>query len=61
MSEYFLGLYNEEATNQHHEKAGSEYVEETGSVGGTERYHSHIYTDGTVCDLTQGQRQTEVR
>lgn len=25
------------------------------------RYHAHVYTNGTVCDLTNQPRETEVR
>eukprot|EP00238_Polyblepharides_amylifera_P005546 CAMPEP_0196583650 /NCGR_PEP_ID=MMETSP1081-20130531/44206_1 /TAXON_ID=36882 /ORGANISM="Pyramimonas amylifera, Strain CCMP720" /LENGTH=430 /DNA_ID=CAMNT_0041904599 /DNA_START=120 /DNA_END=1412 /DNA_ORIENTATION=+ len=63
VSEFFLGHFDEAATARHvgTNLGAGEYAEDTSSTGAIYRYHSHIYTNGTACDLTDKLRQTEVR
>eukprot|EP00475_Leptophrys_vorax_P014149 TRINITY_DN20531_c0_g2_i2.p1 TRINITY_DN20531_c0_g2~~TRINITY_DN20531_c0_g2_i2.p1 ORF type:complete len:248 (-),score=29.62 TRINITY_DN20531_c0_g2_i2:70-720(-) len=56
--EFYLGRYNKTATRlaqQRHDEAHG------GSSNGKRRYHVHVYTNGTTCDLTNTGRRTEVR
>ena len=34
--------------------------EEVGGAGAAARFHTHVYTNGTECDLTKEKRQTQV-
>ncbi|KAK3257524.1 Protein OS-9, partial [Cymbomonas tetramitiformis] len=59
LSEFFLGHYDGEATKEFHAaQPNPEYVED-GGLGLSQRFHTHIYTNGTKCDLTGEGRQTE--
>eukprot|EP00898_Chlorokybus_atmophyticus_P008855 jgi/Chlat1/8971/Chrsp94S08334 len=49
-AEYILGVYDEAATRRHHMEKGKEYSHEQ-PAGEPQRYHSHIYTNGTKCDV----------
>lgn len=60
-SEFFLGHYDAAATHAYQQRLGQDYLEEAGSTGAQQRFHVHIYTNGTECDLTRERRQTEVR
>ncbi|KAF8110251.1 hypothetical protein N665_0086s0087 [Sinapis alba] len=54
VQEFTLGKYDPEAT-----AAFNQNVSHASTM--KERYHSHIYTNGTTCDLTGTPRQVEVR
>ncbi|KAF8046362.1 hypothetical protein N665_3784s0002 [Sinapis alba] len=54
VQEFSLGKYDPEAT-----AAFNQTVSDASTM--KERYHSHIYTNGTTCDLTGTPREVEVR
>ncbi|ESQ50093.1 hypothetical protein EUTSA_v10002066mg [Eutrema salsugineum] len=54
LQEFSLGTYDPEAT-----AAFNQNVSDASTM--KERYHSHIYTNGTTCDLTGTPREVEVR
>jgi protein OS-9 len=61
IQEYVLGEYDDNATAAYHENI-SEFADEDHYPKDTsKRYHVHLYTNGTVCDLTDMARETEVR
>ncbi|XP_071724435.1 protein OS-9 homolog [Rutidosis leptorrhynchoides] len=62
VEEYILGVYDAEATsafNQIHSDTST--LKDPRSRDSSQRYHAHIYTNGTICDLTKEPRTTEVR
>lgn len=62
IQEYVLGEYDADATDAYHENHTSESADEgDNSKDISKRYHVHLYTNGTVCDLTDIPRETEVR
>ncbi|CAM8942582.1 unnamed protein product [Rhodiola kirilowii] len=60
VQEYVLGVFDAEATAN---QSGSDVstFSDPQSNDATQRHHTHIYTNGTTCDLTNEPRQTEVR
>lgn len=61
IQEYVLGEYDPDATDAYHENHTSESADEDHVKDTSKRYHVHLYTNGTVCDLTDIPRYTEVR
>jgi len=62
IQEYVLGEYDNDATTAYHENSTSEFADDDHHVKDiSRRYHVHLYTNGTVCDLTDIPRETEVR
>ncbi|CAL5039610.1 unnamed protein product [Urochloa decumbens] len=62
IQEYVLGEYDDDATTAYHENSTSQSAEADHHVKDiSKRYHVHLYTNGTVCDLTDIPRETEVR
>ncbi|CAN6449930.1 unnamed protein product [Victoria cruziana] len=62
VQEFVLGEYDEEATvafNKNNSDAS--ILKDPRSKDAAHRYHAHLYTNGTVCDLTDQPRETEVR
>ncbi|KAB1208938.1 Protein OS-9 [Morella rubra] len=62
VQEFVLGEYDEETTaafNQNISEIST--LEDPRSKDASQRYHAHQYTNGTVCDLTNQPRETEVR
>ncbi|XP_062149611.1 protein OS-9 homolog isoform X1 [Alnus glutinosa] len=62
VQEFVLGEYDAEATaafNQNISEIST--LEDPRSKDASQRYHAHQYTNGTLCDLTNEPRQTEVR
>ena len=55
-----LGEYDAAATKELHDLQGH-FPEAPGATGSNERFHAHVFTGGTACDLTDLERQTEVR
>ncbi|KAG7543390.1 Protein OS9-like [Arabidopsis thaliana x Arabidopsis arenosa] len=55
VQEFFLGTFDPEAT-----AAFNQTVSDI-STDASQRYHSHVYTNGTTCDLTGSPREVEVR
>ncbi|XP_048542167.1 protein OS-9 homolog [Triticum urartu] len=61
IQEYVLGEYDPDATDAYHDNHTSESADEGHVKDTSKRYHVHVYTNGTVCDLTDIPRYTEVR
>ncbi|GAB2300272.1 Protein OS-9 [Dionaea muscipula] len=62
VQEFILGVYDAEATAAYHENLSDiSTLKDPRSKDLSQRYHAHIYTNGTPCDLTNQQRETEVR
>jgi protein OS-9 len=62
VQEFVLGEYDADATaafNQNHFDTST--LKDPRSKDASQRYHAHIYTNGTKCDLTNEPRTTEVR
>ncbi|XP_008788789.2 protein OS-9 homolog [Phoenix dactylifera] len=62
VQEFVLGLFDPEVTaafNQNHSDVSM--VKDPRSKDASQRYHAHQYTNGTICDLTNQPRETEVR
>ncbi|CAI0388758.1 unnamed protein product [Linum tenue] len=55
VQEFVLGVYDEEAT-----AAFNQNLKDVSTLKDP-RYHAHQYTNGTLCDLTNQPRETEVR
>ncbi|XP_024368657.1 protein OS-9 homolog isoform X1 [Physcomitrium patens] len=62
VQEFVLGTYDAEATAALHENSPNISLQkDPRSQSAAQRYHAHVYTNGTVCDLTNQPRETEVR
>eukprot|EP00271_Cylindrocystis_brebissonii_P013173 TRINITY_DN32793_c0_g1_i1.p1 TRINITY_DN32793_c0_g1~~TRINITY_DN32793_c0_g1_i1.p1 ORF type:complete len:391 (-),score=89.62 TRINITY_DN32793_c0_g1_i1:756-1928(-) len=63
VAEFYLGLYDKEASEELYERHGGEaFLQKDPSTDtAAQRYHAHVYANGTECDLTGQLRQTEVR
>ncbi|XP_057538576.1 protein OS-9 homolog [Amaranthus tricolor] len=60
--EFVLGLYDPEATNVYNQNLSDiSILKDPHSKDASQRYHAHQYTNGTLCDLTNQHRETEVR
>ncbi|KAG5105981.1 hypothetical protein JHK82_042951 [Glycine max] len=62
VQEFVLGVYDPEATAAFNENLSDiSTLKDPRSKDASQRYHAHQYTNGTVCDLTNKPRETEVR
>ncbi|XP_078168425.1 ER lectin-like protein [Carex rostrata] len=62
VQEFVLGQFDPEATSAYNEKhSDSSLQKDPRSKDASQRYHAHQYTNGTICDLTDMPRETEVR
>jgi len=62
IQEFVLGVYDEEATAALHRNSPDVSLQkDPRSKTAAQRYHAHVYTNGTICDLTNEPRETEVR
>ncbi|RAL50135.1 hypothetical protein DM860_007809 [Cuscuta australis] len=62
VQEFVLGYYDSEATMAYNEnRSDISTLKDPRSKDSSQRYHAHLYTNGTVCDLTNQPRETEVR
>lgn len=62
VQEFVLGVYDAEATAASKEKhSDSSILKDPTSGDASQKYHAHQYTNGTICDLTNQPRETEVR
>ncbi|KAJ8634913.1 hypothetical protein MRB53_009180 [Persea americana] len=62
VQEFILGVYDTEATaafNENHSDIST--LKDPRSKDAAQRYHAHQFTNGTMCDLTDQPRETEVR
>lgn len=62
VQEFILGVYDADATAQLHQNLPDVSLQKDHrSKSAAQRYHSHLHTNGTMCDLTNKPRETEVR
>lgn len=62
IQEFVLGVYDADVTADLHKNLTDVSLQKDHrSKSAAQRYHSHIYTNGTLCDLTGEPRETEVR
>ncbi|KAE8678788.1 Protein OS-9-like protein [Hibiscus syriacus] len=62
VQEFVLGVYDEEATAASNQNLSDiSTLKDPRSKDTSQRYHAHQYTNGTLCDLTNQPRETEVR
>ncbi|KAG0447837.1 hypothetical protein HPP92_028147, partial [Vanilla planifolia] len=63
VQEFFMGVFDTKATDElNQNKSDAAMVKDPRSKDASQRYHSHLYTNGTLCDLTnQPPRETEIR
>lgn len=62
VQEFVLGYYDSEATMAYNEnRSDISTLKDPRSKDSSQRYHPHLYRNGTVCDLTNQARETEVR
>ncbi|XP_042482297.1 protein OS-9 homolog [Macadamia integrifolia] len=62
VQEFILGIYDAEATAAfNHNLSDVSTLKDPRSKDASQRYHAHQYTNGTICDLTNQPRETEVR
>ncbi|KAG6510257.1 hypothetical protein ZIOFF_028266 [Zingiber officinale] len=60
--EFVLGKFDADATSVFNENHSDTFtVKDPRSKDASQRYHAHQYTNGTMCDLTNQPRETEVR
>ncbi|KAJ0984318.1 hypothetical protein J5N97_002674 [Dioscorea zingiberensis] len=62
VQEFVLGIFDPDATaafNENH--SDDSMLKDPRSIDASQRYHAHQYTNGTMCDLTNQPRETEVR
>ncbi|MQL92425.1 hypothetical protein Taro_025044 [Colocasia esculenta] len=60
--EFILGEFDPEATavfNQNHSEIST--LKDPRSKDASQRYHAHLFTNGTACDLTDQPREAEIR
>lgn len=62
VQEFTLGVYDAEATAAFHQNSPDVSLQkDPRSKTAAQRYHAHLYRNGTICDLTNEPRETEVR
>ncbi|XP_058753438.1 protein OS-9 homolog [Vicia villosa] len=62
VQEFVLGVYDPEATAAFNQNLSDiSTFKDPRSKDASQRYHAHQYTNGTICDLTNKPRETEVR
>ncbi|CAN1290002.1 Protein OS-9 homolog [Linum perenne] len=62
VQEFVLGVYDDEATGQFNQNLSDiSTLKDPRSKDASQRYHAHQYKNGTLCDLTNHPRETEVR
>ncbi|KAL6974042.1 Protein OS-9, partial [Sarracenia purpurea var. burkii] len=62
VQEFVLGVYDDEATSVYNQNLSDiSTLKDPRSKDASQRYHAHQYTNGTICDLTDQLRETEVR
>ncbi|XP_074588049.1 protein OS-9 homolog [Curcuma longa] len=62
VQEFVLGMFDADATSVLNENHSDIFtVKDPRSKDASQRFHAHQYTNGTMCDLTNQPRETEVR
>ncbi|CAA3021612.1 OS-9 homolog [Olea europaea subsp. europaea] len=60
--EFILGMYDAKATETSNQNLSDiSALKDPRSKDASQRYYSHLFTNGTLCDLTNQPRETEVR
>ncbi|CAA3010802.1 OS-9 homolog [Olea europaea subsp. europaea] len=60
--EFILGVYDAKATETSNQNLSDiSTLKDPRSKDASQRYYSHLFTNGTLCDLTNQPRETEVR
>lgn len=60
--EFVLGVFDPEATHEFNQnQPDSTLLKDPRSKDSSQRYHAHVYTNGTACDLTNQPRETTIR
>ncbi len=60
-AEYVLGRFDADATARRHADAARPFAEEVAPSGAAQRFHAHVFSNGTQCDLTGQPRSAEGR
>ncbi|KAF5725851.1 protein OS-9-like [Tripterygium wilfordii] len=62
VQEFVLGVFDAEATAAFNQNLSDiSTLKDPRSKDASQRYHAHQFTNGTICDLTNQPRETEVR
>ncbi|KAI4344214.1 hypothetical protein L6164_011465 [Bauhinia variegata] len=62
VQEFILGVYDAEATAAFNQNLSDiSTLKDPRSKDASQRYHAHQFTNGSICDLTNKPRETEVR
>ncbi|CAL9073882.1 protein OS-9 homolog [Musa acuminata AAA Group] len=62
VQEFILGMFDPDATADFNQNQSDfSIVKDPRSKDASQRYHAHQFTNGTICDLTNQPRETEVR
>ncbi|KAL9377076.1 hypothetical protein Peur_031196 [Populus x canadensis] len=61
VQEFILGVYEEATAAFNQNLSDISTLKDHRSKDASQRYHAHQYTNGTICDLTNEPRETEVR
>ncbi|WOK92630.1 hypothetical protein Cni_G01321 [Canna indica] len=62
VQEFVLGLFDPNATAAvNHNQSGISTLKDPHFKDASQRYHPQLYTNGTICDLTNQRRETEIR
>lgn len=62
VQEFYLGVYDENATTAFNQNLPDiSILKDPRSIDASQRYHAHMFNNGTLCDLTNQPRETEVR
>ncbi|KAL6523580.1 Protein OS-9 [Orobanche gracilis] len=62
VQEFILGVYDKDLTEAKNQNLSDiSTLKDPRSKDASQRYHAHIFTNGTLCDLTNEPRETEVR
>lgn len=62
VQEYLLGVFDPTATADFNQnQSDATVLKDPRSKDASQRYHAHMYSNGTLCDLTNQPRETEIR
>ncbi|XP_020597096.1 protein OS-9 homolog isoform X2 [Phalaenopsis equestris] len=62
VQEFLMGVFDPVATaNFNQNQSDATVLKDPRSKDASQRYHAHVYNNGTLCDLTNQLRETEIR
>ncbi|KAL0910218.1 hypothetical protein M5K25_021175 [Dendrobium thyrsiflorum] len=62
IQEFLMGVFDPMATADFNQnQSDATVLKDPRSKDASQRYHAHVYTNGTLCDLTNQSRETEIR